>query len=113
MHVNVNLNVHVNGVNAGRNLGAGLPKTPAMAADATQLLSFERLDVYRCSIEFLALVAPALDTLPRGNAVLAAAMESAAILDCCRVLQVLDLEQVRAGKALLGRLVAMLTKMTR
>ena len=40
-------------------------------------------------------------------------MESAAILDCCRVLQLLDLEQVRAGKALLGRLVAMLTKMTR
>ena len=41
------------------------------------------------------------------------AMESAAILDCCRVLQLLSLEQVRAGKALLGRLVAMLTKMTR
>jgi four helix bundle protein len=118
-----------------------------MRDDGSYELSFERLDVYRCSIEFLALIAPVLDALPRGNAVLAdqlrraslsiplniaegagkvteadkarfyaiargSAMESAAILDCCLALHLLDPEQVRVGKALLGRLVAMLTKMT-
>jgi four helix bundle protein len=32
------------------------------------MLSFQRLDVYRCAIEFLALTAELVDKIPRGNA---------------------------------------------
>src|ERR1700738_1489339 len=34
------------------------------------MLSFQKLDVYRCAIEFLALTAPAAEQIPRGNATL-------------------------------------------
>lgn len=34
------------------------------------MLAHEKLDVYRCSIEFLALVARILDLIPKGNAFL-------------------------------------------
>jgi four helix bundle protein len=34
------------------------------------MLSFQRLDVYRCAIEFLALTAELADDIPRGNAAL-------------------------------------------
>jgi len=48
----VNLNVHVN-VNE--------------KSSKTKLLSHEKLEVYQCAIEFLALSAKILDALPRGN----------------------------------------------
>ena len=35
------------------------------------MLAYERLDVYRCSIEFLALTAVIVERLPKGNAALA------------------------------------------
>src|SRR6202023_1372497 len=34
------------------------------------MLSFQKLDVYRCAIEFLALTAQAAEQIPRGNATL-------------------------------------------
>lgn len=37
-------------------------------ADALDMLSFQRLDVYQRAIEFLALVYDIVDGLPRGNA---------------------------------------------
>lgn len=43
------------------------------------MLTFRRLDVYRCSIDFLALAAPLLDDLPRGNAALADQLRRAAV----------------------------------
>ena len=111
-------------------------------------LAYERLDVYQRSIEFLVLVAPVLETLPRGNAGLAdqlrrasisiplniaeaagkvgeadrarfyaiargSAMECGAILDVCRALGLIDEVMANGGKALLVRVVAMLTKMCR
>lgn len=35
------------------------------------MLAYEKLDVYRCSIEFLALAAAIIEALPKGNASLA------------------------------------------
>jgi four helix bundle protein len=32
------------------------------------MLAYERMDVYRCAVEFLALSAKALNTIPKGNA---------------------------------------------
>jgi len=43
------------------------------------MLSFQKLDVYRCSIEFLALAAKLLADLPKGNAILADQLRRAAI----------------------------------
>ena len=43
------------------------------------LLAHECLDVYQRSIEFLVLVAPILETLPRGNAALADQLRRASI----------------------------------
>ncbi len=112
------------------------------------VLTFQRLDVYRCSIEFLALCSPLLDGLPRGQAALAdqlrraamsiplniaeaegrtggadkartyaiargSAMECAAIFDVYRTLDLIDEPAYRRGSELLGRVVAMLTKLCR
>jgi hypothetical protein len=65
------------------------------------MLSFQKLDVYRCAIEFLA---AACDL---------SAMECAAILDALVVLRVLDTEHHRLASHLLERIVAMLTRLCR
>lgn len=112
------------------------------------MLAYEKLDVYRCAIEFLAISTSIVKGLPKGNAALAdqlrragmsiplniaeaagktttgdrkrfsaiargSAMECGAILDVCRVLGVADESEAKRGKALLVRIVAMLTKMCR
>jgi four helix bundle protein len=61
---NVNLNVHVN-VNE--------------KAIEEKLLSHERLEVYQCAIEFLALSVKIIDSLPRGNAVFSDQLKRAAL----------------------------------
>ena len=43
------------------------------------MLSFQKLDVYRCAIEFLALSATVLQGLPRGHAALADQLRRAAL----------------------------------
>jgi four helix bundle protein len=110
------------------------------------MLGHERLDVYRCSIEFLALSAGIAGSVPRGNSILleqlkraalsiplniaegagkqsiqerkryygiarGSAMECGAILDACKVLSLVDAEVLATGKAMLVRIVSMLTKM--
>jgi len=112
------------------------------------MLSFQKLDVYRCAIEFLALSTGLAQHLPKGHAGLAeqlrraalsiplniaeaagrtseadgarhyaivrgSAMECAAIVDALDVLS--DLEDAKREQAgdLLGRIVAMLTKLCR
>ena len=111
------------------------------------MLAHEKLDVYRCAIEFLALASRLLEALPRGHADLAdqlrraamsiplniaesagcrgaaerrrylgiargSATECSAILDVCRVLALAADGQTQEGKALLVRVVSMLTRMT-
>ena len=113
-----------------------------------QMFSFEGLDVYQRSIEFLALSVQIVEALPRGHAGLAdqlrraalsiplniaegagragdrdaahhrsiargSAMECAAILDACRVLSIVDDERLQHGRALLIRMVQMLSKLCR
>ena len=112
------------------------------------LLDHENLDVYQCSIDFLALALRVAARLPRGEREIrdqlkraaisiplniaegagkltgpdrarfhaiarGSAMECAALLDVCRVAGLAVLEETNEGKALLGRIVAMLTKMCR
>ena len=43
------------------------------------MLTFQRLDVYRCSIDFLAICAPLIDGLPRGHSALADQLRRAAM----------------------------------
>jgi len=43
------------------------------------MLTFQRLDVYRCAIDFVALCVPFLDGLPRGHAALADQLRRAAM----------------------------------
>jgi len=43
------------------------------------MLAFERLDVYRCSIEFLAVVSEIVDHLPKGNSSLGDQLKRAAM----------------------------------
>lgn len=111
------------------------------------MLAHEKLDVYRCAIEFLALATKVVEELPRGHASLAdqfkraamsvplniaesagcrgagdrrrflpiargSTMECSAVLDVCRVLGVANEGHAEQGKALLVRVVSMLTKMT-
>lgn len=111
------------------------------------MLAHEKLDVYRCAIEFLALTCRVVEALPRGHADLAdqlrraamsiplniaesagcrsgaerrrylciargSAMECSAILDVSRVLTLASEGQAQEGKALLVRVVSMLTKMS-
>ena len=112
------------------------------------MLSFQKLDVYQCAIEFLALTAQVANEVPRGNAPLleqlrraatsiplniaeaagrtgnadaarvfaiarGSAMECAAVLDALTVLKVIDAGVQQRGSELLGRVVAMLTKLCR
>ena len=43
------------------------------------MLTFQRLDVYRCAIDFLALCTPLLESLPRGTSALADQLRRAAM----------------------------------
>ena len=113
-----------------------------------QMLSFQKLDVYKCAIEFLALTSSLSVEIPRGNAALldqlrraacstplniaeaagrtgaadaartyaiarGSAMECAAVLDALLVLGLLEEKTHSRGCELLGRIVAMLTKLCR
>ena len=113
-----------------------------------EMLAYEKLDVYQCAIEFLAVSARIVEGLPRGNAGLAdqlrraalsiplniaessgkptvadrkrfsgiargSAMECGAIVDACRVLELLDDPSASEAKALVVRIVSMLSKMCR
>ena len=114
----------------------------------TPLLGHERLDVYQCALQFLALSNKLLGELAPGNAALAdqlkraaasvplniaegagkvtraerrryfgiargSAMECGAVLDAVRVLGLAPDAKADEGKALLVRVVSMLTKMCR
>jgi four helix bundle protein len=109
---------------------------------------FEKLDAYRCAIDFLAISARIIAELPRGYSSLSdqlrraalstpvnlaegvgrtgaadarrhyaiargSAMECAAILDACRVLEATGEELLQQGRALLLRIVRMTSKMCR
>lgn len=50
----------------------------SVSGDVPQL-SYERLDVYRLSITYVTLMAPILEALPRGNAVLADQLKRASL----------------------------------
>ena len=50
-----------------------------MPTPETPVLSHARLDVYRCAIEFLALAASILSSLPKGNADLADQLRRASL----------------------------------
>ena len=111
-------------------------------------LTYENLDVYQCSIQFLALSSEIIDDLPKGNSILldqlkraslsitlniaeacgktsqkdnsrffaisrGSAMECGAVLDACRVLKIADERRLLKGKALIVRIVSMLSKMCR
>ncbi len=92
------------------------------------MLSFQRLDVYQLSIQFMALTAGAggiLDPTEEGagrsgkaaaarhfSIARGSAMECAAALDVCRLLNAMDEPQHARGCELLARVVAMLTKMS-
>ena len=112
------------------------------------MLTFQKLDVYRCSIEFAAIATDLCKTIPRGHAELrdqlrraafsvplniaegtgrvsapdgarhfaiarGSAMECAAALDVVRLLRVGTDEQHRQAIELLGRIVSMLSKLSR
>jgi four helix bundle protein len=112
------------------------------------MLSFQKLDVYRCAIDFLAPSVELAAAVPRGYAALGdqlrraalsvplniaeasgrltdadaarhhgiargSAMECAAIVDGLRVLGAIDEARHAAAVALRGRIVAMLTKLSR
>lgn len=112
------------------------------------MMSYERLDVYQCSIQFLAIATSITNELPRGYRELSdqikraamsiplniaegagkrtkpdcrkyfdiargSAMECGAAIDVCKVLQLIDAKKIGDGKALLHRIVSMLTKLSR
>jgi hypothetical protein len=54
VHVHVHVHVHV------------LGQPPQGTADTSNMLDFEKLDVYRCAIEHLAFVFKAIPRIPRG-----------------------------------------------
>ena len=109
----------------------------ARAADTVSMLSFQKLDVYRCAIAFLALSIELPADLPRGHAALVdqlrraalsvplnivarhdgiargSAMECAAIVDVLQVMGAIDVQRHAAGLELLERVVSMLTKRAR
>jgi four helix bundle protein len=112
------------------------------------MLSFQKLDVYQCAIEFVSLAIDIAAAIPRGHGALGdqlrpaafsvplniaeaagrasdadgarhyaiargSAMECAAVLDVVRCLGALEEGTHRRGMELLGRVVAMLTKLCR
>lgn len=117
-------------------------------AETRCMLSFQRLDVYRCAVEFLALSAEVSAALPRGQSSLSdqfrraalsvplniaeaagrtseadaarhyaiargSAMECAAVLDALGILVGVDEDRYARAIELLGRIVAMLTRLCR
>ena len=114
--------------------------------DTRHMLDHERLDVYRCALQFAAIAFEMLEKMPRGHAELAdqlrratisiplniaegagkpaekdrsryhaiargSAMECGAIVDLLRMQALVEPAHANQAKALLVRLVAMLTKM--
>ena len=112
------------------------------------MMSYEKLDVYQCSIQFLSMVIRLIDEMPRGHASIAdqikraamsiplnigegagkrtkadcrkyfdiargSAMECAAAIDVCRVLELIKEQDLKSSKELLHRIVAMLTVLAR
>ena len=112
------------------------------------MLSFQKLDVYRCAVEFVALAVAMAAQIPRGSADLrdqlrraafsvplniaeaagraskadaarhysiarGSAVECAAVLDILRTINGIQEQQHRLATDLLGRIVAMLTKLCR
>jgi len=112
------------------------------------MLTFQKLDVYRCSIEFASIAAELCNGIPRGHTALrdqlrraafsvplniaeatgrvsaadgarhfaiarGSAMECAAVLDVVRVLGAVPEDQHRQAVELLGRMVSMLSKLSR
>jgi len=112
------------------------------------MLSFQKLDVYKCSIEFVAVATAVGEAIPRGYGELreqlrraaisvplniaegagratdadgarhfaiarGSAMECAAVIDVVRVLGAVDDDRYRLALELLGRVVAMLTRLCR
>ena len=110
------------------------------------MLDHEKLDVYKISIEFMAIAINITAKIPRGYSSLAdqlkraawsiplniaegcgkrgindkkrfyaiargSAMECAAIIDVCQVLDIDDINSFKQGKTLLTRIVSMLTKL--
>ena len=110
------------------------------------MLDHEKLDVYKVSIEFMAIAINMADNIPRGYSSLAdqlkraawsiplniaegcgkngindkkrfyaiargSAMECAAIIDVCQLLKIDNEKSFQQGKALLTRIVSMLTKL--
>jgi len=69
------------------------------------MLSFQRLDVYQCSVAFAALAVEIATTIARGHGALSD--------DVVRCLGVLADDRYHHGMELLARTVAMLTKLCR
>jgi hypothetical protein len=84
-------------------LAVGGPQQRLSRADADAMLSFQRLDVYQRSIQFLAF---ASELIARGEA-----MECAASLDVLKVRRLIEQPRYERGIELLEAVVAMLTKM--
>lgn len=83
-------------------------------ADKWAMLSFQRLEVYQRSIEFLALALEVIAELPtKGHADIADQLRRAcaAILDVMRIQQTIKPQRYERGVDLLTSVVAMLTKM--
>ena len=95
---------------------------------AVMQLDHERLDVYDLALEFLVMANGIIEGLPRGRSHLAdqftkpdkrryhvtargSATESAALLDVCQRLNLLDEAGHRAAKGMLVRIVSMLIKL--
>ena len=112
------------------------------------MLDFERLDAYRCALQFAAVSLALIEGLPRGHAELAdqlrratlsvplniaegtgktsegdrrryhaiargSAMECAALIDILRIQSLIDQRSAAQAKALIVRLVSMLSAMSR
>ena len=110
------------------------------------MMSYERLDVYQCSIDYLGLAIQIMNSFPRGHSQIidqlkrasisiplnkgegtgkrtkvdcqrfydiarGSAMECGAILDVCRKFDIASNGLLDEAKAVLRRIVAMLTKM--
>jgi hypothetical protein len=83
--------------------------------DTAGMLHFQKLDVYRRSIEFLVLAQHARSLLPKGHADLAdqlrCAAQCASHLDVMQVDELIEANLYERGLELLERIVAMLTKL--
>jgi len=106
-------------------------------ADNRNVFDHEKLDVYRCALELYAKLAPAFTEIPRGHGAIVdqfrrailsiplsdrqrffaiargSAMECAAILDVCEILEILETDKISCAKQLLLRIVQMLSRLCR